>query len=214
MPQACRPVRGRPTVLRLTTIASPSFQELSNGGGNRGSSAGSSRHSSRAPSYTPIVATARPLKRGSMSNSSEERLPQATSATPADAPPSARILAFERPRSELQRAIQERAQDAIARDQERDREVRRPQPLRTLIILVIATIPVLLLFGAVDGFVRAMHSAYERYFSQPVSSSAPAQPVQPAPQASEPGVVLLQSYEAPPATAPAPAEEPPRAPAQ
>jgi hypothetical protein len=135
-----------------------------------------------------------------MTNSSEERLPEATSVTPADAPPSARILSFERPRSDLQRAIQQRAQEAIARDQERDREVRRPQPLRTLIILIVATIPVLLLFSAADGFVRAMHGAYERYFSEPARPAQPTQPVEAAPQTSDPGVVLLQPYEAPPAS--------------
>jgi hypothetical protein len=145
-----------------------------------------------------------------MTNSSEERLPEAASPTSAaDAQSSARILSFERPRSDLQRAIQQRAQDAIARDQERDREVRRPQPLRTLIILAAATIPVLLLFGAVDGFVRAMHTAYDRYFSQP-EAPPPAPPVESAPQSSEPGVVLLQPYEAPPATDPAPKDSPPQ----
>lgn len=148
-----------------------------------------------------------------MTNSSEERLPEAAAATQADATSSARILSFERPRSDLQRAIQQRAQDAIARERERDREVRRPQPVRTLIILAAATIPVLLLFGAVDGFVRAMHTAYDRYFSQP-APPPPAQPVEPAPQSSEPGVVLLQPYEAPPATQPAPSEDSPPQPAQ
>jgi hypothetical protein len=145
-----------------------------------------------------------------MTNSSEERLPEAASATPADAPPSARIISFERPRSDLQRAIQQRAHEALARDQERDREGRRPQPLRSLIILIVATIPVLLLFSAVDGFVRAMHGAYERYFSEPAKPAPPAPPVEPAPQASEPGVVLLQPYEAPPA----PSDDSPRPPAQ
>lgn len=150
-----------------------------------------------------------------MSNSSsEERLPQTASATPAGAPSGARILSFERPRSELQRAIQQRAQEAIARDQERDRDVRRPRPLRTLIILVIATIPVLLLFGAVDGFVRAMHTAYERYFSEPPPPAPSTQPVEPAPQSSEPGVVLLQPYELQQAPETIPSQDLPPPPAQ
>ncbi|MGH8187475.1 MAG: hypothetical protein ACREUC_13015 [Steroidobacteraceae bacterium] len=148
-----------------------------------------------------------------MTNLSEERLPEAESPTAADGPSSARILSFERPRSDLQRAIQQRAQDAIARERERDREVRRPRPLRTLIILAAATIPVLLLFGAVDGFVRAMHTAYDRYFSQP-APAPPAQPVEPAPQSSEPGVVLLQPYEAPQATEPPPSQDSQPKPAQ
>jgi hypothetical protein len=149
-----------------------------------------------------------------MTNSSEERLSESASETTAEAPAGARILSFERPRSDLQRAIQQRAQEAIVREQERDREVRRPRPLRTLIILAVATIPVVLLFGAVDSFVRAMHSAYDRYFSEPATPAPSVPPVEPAPQSSEPGVVLLQSYELAPATKPIPSNNPSNDPSQ
>jgi hypothetical protein len=149
-----------------------------------------------------------------MTNSSEERLSEAAAETSAEAPAGARILSFERPRSDLQRAIQQRAQEAIVREQERDREVRRPRPLRTLIILAVATIPVVLLFGAVDSFVRAMHSAYDRYFSEPATPAPSVQPVEPTPQSSEPGVVLLQPYELSPATKPVPSQNPPPPPAR
>jgi hypothetical protein len=149
-----------------------------------------------------------------MTTPSEERLPEA-SEMPGQASSSARILSFERPRSDLQRAIQQRAQEAITRDQEREREVRRPQPLRTLIILAVATIPVVLLFGAVDSFVRAMHGAYERYFSEPPTPPPPSvQAVEPVPQSSEPGVVLLQPYEIAPATKPVPSPGPSPQPGQ
>src|SRR5262245_11226310 len=86
----------------------------------------------------------RPLKR-LMSHQSEDRLPESASGSPS--PVSARILPFERPRSELQRAIQERAQEAIDLDRDREREVKRPQPLKWLIIFVIALIPVIAIFG-------------------------------------------------------------------
>jgi hypothetical protein len=124
-----------------------------------------------------------------MTQQSEERLPASTSESP---PPSstARILPFERPQSDLQRAIQVRAQEAIDRDRELEREERRPQPLKWLIIFAIALIPVILIFGAVDGFLRAFYKINETYNSAPAPASA-----EPAPDTNvqtTPGVVLLQ----------------------
>lgn len=129
-----------------------------------------------------------------MSQQSEERLPE---SAPATATPSAQILPFERPQNDLQRAIQIRAQEAIDRDSERDRETRRPRPLKWLIIFAIAAIPVVLTFGAVDGFLRAFYKVNETYQSMPVPE--PAQPAteQPVLQSSEPGVVLLQPVQEP-----------------
>lgn len=126
-----------------------------------------------------------------MTQQSEERLPASTSD---DTPPSAsaRILPFERPQSDLQRAIQQRAQEALDRDRDRDRAERRPQPLKWLIILLIAAIPVVLIFGAVDGFLRAFYKANEVYNSTP----PPAQPApEPEPVQITPGVVMLQPYD-------------------
>ena len=145
-----------------------------------------------------------------MTQQSEERLP----VSGPDSPPSsssATIIPFERPQSDLQRAIQLRAQEAMDRDRDRDREKRRPQPLKWLIILAIAAIPVIAIFGAVDGFLRAFYKANETYNSAPASAPAEQAP-QPEPYVqSTPGVVLLQSYDRetqPSADAPAPTPPP------
>jgi hypothetical protein len=138
-----------------------------------------------------------------MSQQSEERLPETKAGeTPGDGASSseagsARILPFSRPQSDLQRAIQLRAQEAIDRDLARDREARRPRPLKRILILLIALIPVLLIFGAVDGFLRVFYRLNETYSTQPATSAPQpaAQPEEPIQQ--EPGVVLLQQYPAP-----------------
>jgi hypothetical protein len=128
-----------------------------------------------------------------MTQHSEERLPEAEGAP--SVPTGARILPFERPQSELQRAIQQRAQEALDLDRERDREKRRPQPLKWLAIFTLASIPVLLTISAVDGFVRVFHKIVATYSSAP----APVQEQQDAPSdaQSQPGVVMLESYEVP-----------------
>ena len=126
-----------------------------------------------------------------MTQHSEERLPETEGAPSARA--GARILPFERPQSDLQRAIQQRAQDALDRDAELDREKRRPQPVKWLTIFALACIPVLLTIGAVDGFLRVFHKVAAMYTSAP-----PAQEQQaPSDAQSEPGVVMLESYDAP-----------------
>jgi hypothetical protein len=133
-----------------------------------------------------------------MSQQSEDRVDE--SAREPFASQSARILPFERPQSELQRAIQLRAQEAMDLDRDRDREANKPAPLRWLIILLIAAIPVILIFAAVDGFLRAFYKINETYSKMP----APQQQEAPADAAplvsSEPGVVLLQPLEATTAT--------------
>ena len=128
-----------------------------------------------------------------MTHHSEERLPE-TEGEPS-VRTGARILPFERPQSDLQRAIQQRAQDALDRDAELDREKRRPQPLKWLTIFALACIPVLLTIGAVDGFLRVFHKVAAMYTSAP-----PAQEQQAPSDAqsqSQPGVVMLESYDAP-----------------
>jgi hypothetical protein len=127
-----------------------------------------------------------------MTQHSEERLPETEGAPSVRA--GARILPFERPQSELQRAIQQRAQDALDRDRELDREKRRPQPLKWLAIFALACIPVLLTIGAVDGFLKVFHKVAAMY-----STPAPAQqqPAQGDDVQSQPGVVMLQSYDTP-----------------
>jgi hypothetical protein len=147
-----------------------------------------------------------------MSQQSEERLPETEGEQSVRS--GARILPFERPQSELQRAIQQRAQESLDLNRERDAETRRPQPLKWLTIFALACIPVLLTIAAIDGFVRVFHKVNEMYLTEP-----PAQQQQAAPVAAEaeppPGVVMLQSYDTPqPApssgtAAPAPAANPP-----
>ncbi|HEX2495063.1 MAG TPA: hypothetical protein VHK24_14925 [Steroidobacter sp.] len=126
-----------------------------------------------------------------MSQHSEDRLDESTPPSPEQ---SARILPFERPQSDLQRAIQLRAQEAIDLERERDREAKRPAPLRWLIVLAIAALPVVLIFGAVDGFLRAFYKVNETYNAAPAAPQS-AQPEPSDLQSSTPGVVILESYE-------------------
>jgi hypothetical protein len=146
-----------------------------------------------------------------MSQHSEERLTASSAAAPRAG---ARILPFERPQSELQRAVQQRAQDALDRDRELDEQKRRPQPLKWLAIFAVACIPVLLTLGAVDSFLRVFHKIAATYSAMPTPQPA----AEPVPTSSEPGVVLLQSYDesagaqrsATPSGPPVPPEQPPQ----
>lgn len=150
-----------------------------------------------------------------MTQHSEERLPETDGAASVNA--GARILPFERPQSDLQRAIQERAQQALDLEREREREKRRPQPLKWLAIFALACIPVLLTISAVDGFVRVFHKIVATYSEAPPTQEQQAAPSEPE-AASQPGVVMLQSYDAPadaqhnvpPAASPPPAEAQPQ----
>ena len=151
-----------------------------------------------------------------MTQHSEERLLESEGAPSVRT--GARILPFERPQSELQRAIQQRAQEALDRDAELEREKRRPQPLKWLTIFALACVPVLLTIVAVDGFLRVFHKVAAIYSAEP-----PAQEPQQAaptdePSQSQPGVVMLQSFDGssqtqrnatPPSASSAPAAEPP-----
>jgi hypothetical protein len=146
-----------------------------------------------------------------MTQQSKERLPETEGAPSMRS--GARILPFERPQSELQRAIQQRAQEAIDVDRERDLEKRRPQPLKWLAIFALTCIPVLLTVGAIDAFVRVFHKITAAYSSAPIP---PAQEQQAAPgdAQSQPGVVMLEAYSVPAepersATSPAASPPPP-----
>ena len=135
-----------------------------------------------------------------MSQHSQDLLEDA----PTQEAQSARILPFERPQSDLQRAVQLRAQEAMDIERDREREANRPQPLRWLIIFAIALIPVVLIFGAVDSFLRVFYKVNETYNSMPAPEQAPPAEEE-APAAPTPGVVILQSFEdtKPPTPAPA-----------
>jgi hypothetical protein len=150
-----------------------------------------------------------------MTQHSEERLPDTEGAQSLNA--GARILPFERPQSDLQRAIQERAQHALDVDREREREKRRPQPLKWLAIFALACIPVLLTVSAVDGFVRVYHKIIASYSEAPPTQEQQDPSSEPE-AVSRPGIVMLQSYDAPSdaqRSAPSPAAStPPAAEAQ
>jgi hypothetical protein len=154
-----------------------------------------------------------------MSQHSEERLPEAEGAPSVRS--GARILPFERPQSELQRAIQQRAQETLDLNRERDRETRRPQPLKWLTIFALACIPVLLTLLMVDGFLRVFHKVTEMYSSEPAQQEAAPAATESEPEpVSRPGIVMLESYDVPQdaqrtapsgsADAPAPAADPNR----
>ena len=147
-----------------------------------------------------------------MTQHSEERLPETEGAPSVRN--GARILPFERPQSELQRAIQQRAQQALDRDAELDREKRRPQPLKWLTIFALACIPVLLTVVAVDGFLRVFHKVAAIYSAEPPAQQQQQSPPQSDAQ-SQPGIVMLQSFDTPtdkqsqPSAGSPPAADPP-----
>lgn len=113
--------------------------------------------------------------------------------------PKAQVLQFERPQSELQKAVQQRAQETI--DRERDRAAaQRPAPWRRALVLALAAIPVFITFGAAIGFVGALRQFNSAVFDS--SRQAPAPEAQKQAPTSEPGVVLLQPYVTPSTSTP------------
>ena len=131
-----------------------------------------------------------------MSQHSEERVPDEAAAGLAKG----QVVPFERPQSELQKAVQQRAQEII--DRERDRAVQqRPPTWRRALVLALAAIPVFLTFGAAIGFVGALRQFNTAVFnSQPEatnSSPTEAPPTVAPANSSEPGVVMLQPYAVP-----------------
>lgn len=114
-----------------------------------------------------------------MSQSSEERVPQTT-----DSPPGARIIPFERPQSELQRAVQQRAQARI------EAEAIKPKasPTRRIVTFAVALIPVAIIFS---GFLVAVHAVriITSLYAKPASQTAA--PVAETPAEPQPGVVML-----------------------
>lgn len=139
-----------------------------------------------------------------MSQQSEECLPEST-ATDSDGQ-GARILHMKSTHYDLQRAIQQRAQESVEREASLDREKRRPKPLKWLIISAIACLPIVLTLVMVDGFLRAFHRYLDVTTTQQAEQAErDAQaPVETTFQSSEPGVVLLQPLTIPES---APAEQ-------
>lgn len=120
-----------------------------------------------------------------MSSSTEKRIPE---SAPDDG-----VVPFEPPLTELQRAIQWRAQAANDADREREYEARRPKPLKWLVTFILALIPVVMIFGALDAFLRVYYRLIDTYLVAPAAETQPAQTD--APLQSQPGIVLLQPYD-------------------
>jgi hypothetical protein len=139
-----------------------------------------------------------------MSQQSEERAPESTPAN-GDAQQGARILHMKSTHYDLQRAIQQRAQESVEREAELDREARRPKPLKWLIIFAIACVPIAATLFAVDGFLRVFHQ-YLDTISKQEQEQAQSQAAEAEAQApsSQPGVVMLQPLSP---QEPAPAEQ-------
>ena|SRR5690606_16093026 len=103
---------------------------------------------------------------------------------------SAQILPFHRPPTDLQRAIQARAQETLELERERERERSRPAPARWTIMCVLALVPVAVVVAGVDAFVRAFHHINEKYSNMPIPEQTESVPTEISVQ--EPGVVMLQ----------------------
>jgi hypothetical protein len=115
-----------------------------------------------------------------MTQSSEERAPSTE-----DSQQSARILPFERPQSELQRAVQQRAQERIEAEQIKP----KVSNVRRIMTLAAALVPVLLLFSGFLIAVQAVRFITSLYATQP-EPEPPVAVEQPA-EPSQPGVVML-----------------------
>jgi hypothetical protein len=126
-----------------------------------------------------------------MSQPPDDRSPHSAVADTAQ-PKLGQVLPFERPRSELQRAVQMRALESMER--QRAQAAKRPNPMRRVATFALALIPVALLFIAVDGLLRVFHHMNDLYNS-PAATAAPAEAVPAEVSEPEPGVVLLQAPE-------------------
>ena len=129
-----------------------------------------------------------------MSQQSEERVPEAAPAN-GDPTQGARILHMKSRHYDLQRAIQQRAQESVEREAELDREERRPKPLKWLIIFAIACLPIVVTLFMVDSFLRVFHRYLDTTTKQqqtlPIEGDSQL-PTDTVPQSNQPGVVLLQ----------------------
>jgi hypothetical protein len=145
-----------------------------------------------------------------MSQQSEELAPESTPEN-GDAQQGARILHMKSTHYDLQRAIQQRAQESVEREAELDREARRPKPLKWLIIFLIACVPIAATLFMVDGFLRVFHQ-YLDTVSKQEQEQAQSQSVESEAQApsNQPGVVMLQPVD-PQEPAPA-AQDPSKSP--
>lgn len=122
-----------------------------------------------------------------MNHSSDERVgtsgPEPQNAT-------ARIIPFERPPTALQRAIQMRAPETLER--ERARQQSRPAPLRSVVICVLALVPVTAVILGADAFVRVFHRVTSMYLDDSTTPSESPDAGTAVVESTTPGVVMLQ----------------------
>lgn len=139
-----------------------------------------------------------------MSQQSEELLPESPTA---DSAAGARILHLKGRQYDLQKAIQQRAQDSVDREAALDQAERRPKPLKWGIALLIAAIPIGFTLFAVDSFLRVFHryldvtvetanKQAEEQAAAAAAAAAAAEALEPV-TSSEPGVVMLSPLLAP-----------------
>lgn len=116
-----------------------------------------------------------------MTQSSEERMPQTAAPTST-----ARIIPFERPQTELQRAVQERAQERI----EAAKIKPKVSPLRRIVTFAVALIPVSIIF---TGFLLAVHAVrvITSLYAQPTPAQSIPAPEETTAEPSQPGVIIL-----------------------
>jgi hypothetical protein len=126
-----------------------------------------------------------------MSQYSEERVSDVVVPLPVRG----QVVPFERPQSELQRAVQERAQERI----DRARSKPRIGPMRMIVTIAVATIPVLILLGMINGAVRGIH-LLTTFYAARASATTTTKPA-PAAEPQQSDVVLLVPT--------APAKQPP-----
>lgn len=105
------------------------------------------------------------------------------------APQMARVIPFEKPPSDLQRAIQIRAQERINAESVKSRK----SPMRSIVGLAMALVPVLLIFSGFFVAVQAVRLITSLYATpQSQEASAPeAYTAEPEVQVVQPGVVML-----------------------
>ncbi|HEY0940573.1 MAG TPA: hypothetical protein VGE08_10795 [Steroidobacter sp.] len=144
-----------------------------------------------------------------MSQQSEECVAESAQSE-AEKQQSARILHLKSRQYDLQKAIQQRAQESLEREAALDKEERRPKPLKWLVVASIAAIPAILTLTAVDGFLKVFHkylgvvtAQVEQQQKEAEAAAAAAEAAEAAagPVQTQPGVVMLQSL---PAATPAP----------
>jgi hypothetical protein len=97
------------------------------------------------------------------------------------------VVPFERPQSELQRAVQERAQERI----DRARSKPRIGPMRMIVTIAVATIPVLILLGMINGAVRGIHLLTNFYAARATATATTKSPPSPTAKPQQSDVVLL-----------------------